>query len=192
MRTIPSWVRLAAAAVTIAAVIWRLGAGPFVDGVRAIDGRALLAAATIGLVTTLCCAWRWTIVARGLGDQKTQEALGRTGSMAGAILQVSVPRAEKIEEHGIEIPPSMGMATALNFQVAEEKVATTGDFVLVAAEVNPVIAELRRGGFAVTALHSHMLEESPRLFFLHFWGVDAPERIGGTLRAALSKVHNRP
>jgi hypothetical protein len=84
------------------------------------------------------------------------------------------------------------MATALNFQVAEEKVATKGDFVLVAAEVNPVIAELRRGGFAVTALHSHMLEESPRLFFLHFWGVDAPERIGGTLRAALSKVHNRP
>jgi uncharacterized membrane protein YbhN (UPF0104 family) len=60
-------VRLAAAAVTIAAVIWRLGAGPFVDGVRAIDGRALLAATTIGLVTTLCCAWRWTIVARGLG-----------------------------------------------------------------------------------------------------------------------------
>jgi hypothetical protein len=124
--------------------------------------------------------------------QKTQEALGQTGSMAGAVLQVSVPRAEKIEEHGIEIPPSMGMATALNFQVIEGRVATTGDFVLLASEINPVIAELRRGGFAVTAVHSHMLEESPRLFFLHFWGVDGPEKVGGTLRAALSRVHNRP
>jgi len=61
------WVRLVAAAATLAAVVWRLGAGPFLDGVRAVDGRALLAAAAIGLLTTICCAWRWTIVARGLG-----------------------------------------------------------------------------------------------------------------------------
>jgi hypothetical protein len=60
-------VRLLAAPVTLAVVVWRLGAGPFLDGVRAVDGRALLAAALIGLVTTVCCAWRWTIVARGLG-----------------------------------------------------------------------------------------------------------------------------
>jgi glycosyltransferase 2 family protein len=65
--TFPWWARLAAAAVTLAAVIWRLGAGPFLDGVRGVDGRALLAAAAIGLLTTICCAWRWTIVARGLG-----------------------------------------------------------------------------------------------------------------------------
>ncbi len=67
MRTVPSWARLAAAAATLAVVIWRLGAGPFLDGVRAVDGRALLAAASIGLLTTVCCAWRWTTVARGLG-----------------------------------------------------------------------------------------------------------------------------
>jgi hypothetical protein len=67
VRAIPRWARLAAAAATLAAVVWRLGAGPFVDGVRAVDARALLAAAAIGLLTTLCCAWRWTIVARGLG-----------------------------------------------------------------------------------------------------------------------------
>jgi uncharacterized membrane protein YbhN (UPF0104 family) len=65
--TVSRWVRLAAAAATLAAVIWRLGAGPFLDGVRAVDGRALLAAAAIGLLTTVCCAWRWTIVACGLG-----------------------------------------------------------------------------------------------------------------------------
>lgn len=67
MRTVPRWARLAVAAATLAAVFWALGTGPFVDGVRAVDGRALLAAAAIGLVTTICCAWRWTVVARGLG-----------------------------------------------------------------------------------------------------------------------------
>jgi uncharacterized membrane protein YbhN (UPF0104 family) len=67
VRTVPRWARLAAAAAILAAVVWRLGAGPFLDGVRAVDGNALLAAAAIGLVTTICCAWRWTVVARGLG-----------------------------------------------------------------------------------------------------------------------------
>jgi uncharacterized membrane protein YbhN (UPF0104 family) len=67
VKNVSRWARLAAAAATLAAVIWRLGAGPFLDGVRAVDGRALLVAAAIGLLTTFCCAWRWTIVARGLG-----------------------------------------------------------------------------------------------------------------------------
>jgi glycosyltransferase 2 family protein len=67
VRAVPAWARLAAAVVTLAVVVWRLGAGPFVDGVRAVDGRALAAASAIGLLTTVCCAWRWTIVARGLG-----------------------------------------------------------------------------------------------------------------------------
>jgi glycosyltransferase 2 family protein len=69
VRSVSRWARLAAAAATLAAVIWRLGAGPFLDGARAVDGRALLAASAIGLLTTLCCAWRWRIVARGLGVQ---------------------------------------------------------------------------------------------------------------------------
>lgn len=67
MRTFSWWARLAAAAATLAAVVWTLGAGPFLDGARAVDGRALLAAVAIGVLTTTCCAWRWTIVARGLG-----------------------------------------------------------------------------------------------------------------------------
>jgi hypothetical protein len=91
----------------------------------------------------------------------------------------------------MEVPASMGMASSMNFEIAGEKVATTGDFVLVASEVNPVIKELRAHGLDVTALHSHMLEESPRLFFMHFWGVDTPEKIGGALKAALSKVNTK-
>ena len=119
---------------------------------------------------------------------KAQAVLGRKGSMAGRVLQVSVPRAGKIEEDGMEVPASVGMATALNFQFVEGRLATTGDFVLVAEEVNPVIRELEAHGIQVTALHSHMLRETPRLFFMHFWGLDDPTRIAEGLKAALGKM----
>lgn len=123
--------------------------------------------------------------------KRVEEALGRQGSMAGPVLQIGVPRAETIREEGMEIPASDGMANSMNFQVAGRRVATTGDFVLLASEVNPVIRELRAHGIEVTALHSHMLAESPRLFFMHFWAVDSPDKIGQGLKAALAKVHTR-
>ena len=72
--TVWAWARAAGAATTLAVVVWRLGAGPFRDGVSAVDGRALAAAAAIGLVTTVCCAWRWTVVARGLGVELSLSA----------------------------------------------------------------------------------------------------------------------
>jgi glycosyltransferase 2 family protein len=61
------WARLAAGAATLAVLVWRLGTGPFLDGLRTVDARALAAAAALGVLTTVCCAWRWGIVARGLG-----------------------------------------------------------------------------------------------------------------------------
>ncbi len=120
--------------------------------------------------------------------QKLQDALGRKGTMAGTVLQLGVPRAESIQDGGMEVPSSMGMANAINFETVGERVATTGDFVLIADEVNPVIRELHAHGIGVTALHSHMLRENPRLFFMHFWGVDTPEKIAEGIKAALAKV----
>jgi hypothetical protein len=120
--------------------------------------------------------------------ETVQSVLGRKGSMAGRVLQIGVPRAGKIEEDGTEIPPSVGMATALNFQFVDGRVATTGDFVLTADEVNAVIRELESHDIQVTALHSHMLRETPRLFFMHFWGLDEPTKIAEGLKAALGKV----
>lgn len=117
-----------------------------------------------------------------------QNALGRKGTMTGTILQIGVPRAEAITEAGMEVPPSMGMNNPMNFQTVGERVATTGDFVLTADEVNPVLRELHAHGIDVTALHSHMLHDSPHLFFMHFWGVGPAEKIGEGLKAALSKV----
>jgi len=117
-----------------------------------------------------------------------QAALGRKGSMAGTVLQVGVPRADPILDGGMEIPPAMGMAESINAEVAGGRAAVTGDFVLLADEVNPVIRDLEAHGIDVTALHSHMLRENPRLFFMHFWAVGAPDKIGEGLKSALSKI----
>ena len=121
---------------------------------------------------------------------KVESILGRSGVRKGNVLQFGIPRVETIIENGMNIPPFMGMATALNFQLIGEKAATTGDFVLLASEVNPVVHALIENGIAVTAIHSHMLFESPRLFFLHFWGVEQPEKLARGLRAALDKTNS--
>jgi hypothetical protein len=86
----------------------------------------------------------------------------------------------------------MGVATALNFQpTGGGKAAVTGDFALTGVEVNPVIQALRAHGIAVTALHSHMLDEEPRLFFMHFWAHDDAVRLAEGLRAALALMKVR-
>ncbi len=116
--------------------------------------------------------------------------IGVTGRVNGGVYQLSVPRAEKITMHGMEVPPSMGTATAINWQsTGGGKAAITGDFVMTAHEVNDVIRALTSHGIAVTALHSHMLEESPRLFFMHFWANDDAATLATGLRAALEKMH---
>jgi hypothetical protein len=119
-------------------------------------------------------------------------ALGHSGRVNGGVYQVSVPRAETIREGGHEVPPSMGVATAINFQpTGGGRAAITGDFVMIAGEVNPVIRVLRENGIEVTALHSHMLGEEPRLFFMHFWANDDAVKLANGLRAALSRMHVR-
>ena len=86
-------------------------------------------------------------------------------------------------------PGPMGVATAINFQpTGAGKAAITGDFVLAGDEVNPVIKALRGNGIEVTAIHSHMLTEQPRLIFLHFWANDDAAKLARGLRAALDKT----
>jgi hypothetical protein len=119
-------------------------------------------------------------------------ALGASGKVNGGVYQVSVPRRETIREEGRAVPPSMGVGTAINFQpLGGGRAAVTGDFVMRASEVNPVIRALARGGIAVTALHSHMLDEEPRLFFMHFWAVDDAVALARTLHEALAETRSR-
>jgi hypothetical protein len=93
---------------------------------------------------------------------------------------------------GMETPPSMGAATAINFQpTGGGKAAITGDFVLIASEVDPVLKALRASGIEVTALHNHMLNDEPRLFFMHFWANDDAAKLARGLRSALDKMNNK-
>ncbi|MCA1601760.1 MAG: DUF1259 domain-containing protein [Acidobacteria bacterium] len=126
----------------------------------------------------------------GIGTPQIEQIIGHIGRVNGGVLQISVPRAEQIREGGMVVPPSMGLATALNFQpTGDGRAAITGDFVMIASEVNPVIRALRENGIEVTALHNHMLTEEPRLFFMHFWANDDAVRLARGLRAALDRMN---
>jgi biotin operon repressor len=116
--------------------------------------------------------------------------LGAKGKNNGGVYQFSIPRAEPIKDGGMEVPEAMGSAIAINFQpTGGGKAAITGDFVLVAKEVNPVLKELRDNGIEVTAVYNHMLDDQPRLFFMHFWANDDAQQLANGLKAALAKVN---
>jgi uncharacterized protein DUF1259 len=121
-----------------------------------------------------------------------EDTLGSKGRFAGGVLSFGIPRADQITDHGMALSPAQGVAEAINFQEAGAgKVATTGDFVLTAQEVNPVISVLEEHEIAVTALHSHMLTDEPRLFFMHFWAIGRTESVSQGIKAALSKIHTK-
>jgi hypothetical protein len=121
-----------------------------------------------------------------------EESLGRKGTLKGGVLSYGVPRADAVTLGGMTIVPAAGVAEAINFQAADTgNVATTGDFVLTAGEVNPVISALEEHHILVTALHSHMLTEEPRLFFMHFWAVGPAQSVAEGIKAALAKVHTK-
>jgi hypothetical protein len=117
------------------------------------------------------------------------EILGHQGQFNGGVLGYGIPRAEAITENGMTLTVPQGVAEAINFQeTTPGQVATTGDFVLKAEEVNPVISALEEHNIQVTALHSHMLTEQPRLFFMHFWAVGKTEAVAEGIKAALSHI----
>jgi biotin operon repressor len=124
-----------------------------------------------------------------LDTDKLDAAIGVKGKVNGGVYQFSVPRKEAITEDGMPVPPAMGTAIAINFQpTGGSKAAITGDFVVTAEEVNPMIRALRENGIEVTAIHSHMLNEQPRVFFVHFWANDDAVKLAKGLQAALEKI----
>jgi len=118
------------------------------------------------------------------------QLLGAKGTNNGGVYQFGIPRAEPVKDGGMAVPPAMGSAIAINFQpTGGGKAAITGDFVLTAKEVAPVMQALRANGIEVTALHNHMLNDDPRLFFMHFWANDNAKKLAQGLKAALSHIH---
>jgi hypothetical protein len=118
------------------------------------------------------------------------QTLGAKGTNNGGVYQFGIPRADPVKDGGMAVPPAMGSAIAINFQpTGGGKAAITGDFVLLAKEVAPVMKTLRDGGIEVTALHNHMLGDEPRLFFMHFWANDDAMKLASGLKAALSHIN---
>jgi hypothetical protein len=118
------------------------------------------------------------------------QILGAKGTNNGGVYQFSVPRAEPIKDNGMDVPPPMGSAIAINFQpTGGGKAAITGDFVLIAKEVNPVLRALRDHGIEVTAIHNHMLDDQPHLYFMHFWANDDARKLAEGLKAALAQIN---
>jgi len=128
-----------------------------------------------------------------LDTAQLDQIIGARGQANGGVYQFGVPRRDPISEGGMTVAPAgpLGAATGIGFQpTGSGRAAITGDFVMVASEVNPVIKALRSGGIEVTALHSHMLDEEPRLFFMHFWANDDAIKLAKTLREALDAMAN--
>jgi biotin operon repressor len=126
-----------------------------------------------------------------LNTAQLDQTIGVKGQANGGVYQFGVPRRDQVIENEMPIAPAgpMGLATAINFQpTGGGKAAITGDFVLAGNEVNPVIRALRSNGIEVTAVHGHMLDEQPRLFFLHFWANDDAAKLARGLRAALDET----
>ena len=124
-----------------------------------------------------------------LDTDKLDQVLGAKGKVNGGVYQFSIPRREAVTENGMPVPPAMGTGTVINFQpTGAGKAAIAGDFVVTAEELNPIIGALRENGIEVAAIHSHMLEEQPRLFFVHFWANDDVVKLAKGLRSALDKM----
>lgn len=126
-----------------------------------------------------------------LDTSRLDEIIGAKGKAVGGVYQFTVPRRGEIIESGIQLDPPgpTGVAMVINFQsTGGDKAAITGDFALTGDEVTPVIQALRSNGIEVTALHSHMLVEQPRLLFAHFWANDDALKLAKGLRAALDKI----
>jgi len=124
-----------------------------------------------------------------LDTAKLDEAMGAKGTANGGVYQFGIPRRDPATESGMPVSGALGGANAINFQpTGSGKAAITGDFLVTGDEVNPLIRVLRASDIEVTAIHSHMLDEQPRMFFIHFWANDDALKLARGVRAALDKT----
>jgi len=128
----------------------------------------------------------------GFDVAAVKKILGHPGQVSGGVLHVNVARAEKLTEEEMDTPPSMGMGISINFQpTGNGKAAIAGDFALTGKEVGPVLKVMQDNGIQVVALHSHALNDVPRLFYMHFWANDDALKLAKTLRSALDNTNSK-
>ncbi|MFI5252422.1 MAG: DUF1259 domain-containing protein [Bacteroidota bacterium] len=114
--------------------------------------------------------------------------MGTKGTVKGDVVQYGIPLKEKVMDNGMEITPYMGLTTSVNFQIDGSNAAVTGDFVLLSRDVQAVMHTLLSYDIPVTAIHNHLMNESPKIYFLHFWGYDEPVHLANGIHAALDAI----
>ena len=121
--------------------------------------------------------------------KEIERIIGYEGSMGGGVFHITVS-SNDVHVHAMDaaIPGSMGMNTPLNFQFDGKNAAINGDFMLLPAELNPVIKVLRANGIEVASVHNHMLDDEPRLIFMHFWAHGDAVDLAKGLKAALMRI----
>ncbi len=127
----------------------------------------------------------------GFDVAAVEKIMGRQGNVSDGVLHFNAPRAEKLTEEGMDTPPSMGAGTVINFQpTGNGRAAIAGDFAMTGKEVGPVIKVLVENGIQAVALHSHALDDAPRLFYMHFWANDDAVKLAKALRSALDETNS--
>jgi anaerobic selenocysteine-containing dehydrogenase len=122
-----------------------------------------------------------------LDTKRLEEIIGHSGQAGGGVFKITIGRGG-VKMHGVEVTSSMGLNTWAAFMGTNERAHVAGDVAMTAKEVNPVIRALRKGGIEVVAVHNHMIDEQPRIFFLHYWGTGPAESLARTVREAFDQV----
>ncbi len=122
-----------------------------------------------------------------IDTKRIEEIIGHPGQAGGGVFKITIGRPG-VKMGGVELTTSMGLNTWAAFAGTEEKAHVAGDVAMTAKEVNPVIRALRKGGINLTAVHNHMLDEEPRIFFLHYWGTGPAAKLAETVRAAFDQA----
>src|SRR6202035_852694 len=124
-----------------------------------------------------------------LDTGKLDSIMMARGAANGGVYQFNIPRRDPAMDDGMPVSAALGGANGINFQpTGGGKAAITGDFLVTGDEVNPLIRTLRANNIEVTAIHSHMLDDQPRMFFIHFWANDDAQKLARGVRAALEKT----
>jgi hypothetical protein len=128
-------------------------------------------------------------VANSLDTKKLDNIIGASAEMSKGVYKYTIGRPDvKLTEHGVPVSTFLGFNTWAAFQGTAEKAAVCGDFTMLQNEVAPVIKALVENGIEVVAVHNHMVHETPKIFFLHYWGVGKAEDLARGLRVALDKT----
>jgi hypothetical protein len=119
-----------------------------------------------------------------LDPKAIEDVLGVKGQLANGVYKVTIGRTTTMDGH--EVGNTMGVNTWAAFAGSDAKAVVDGDFVMFEPEVQPVLKALRGAGIHIVAIHNHMIEESPRTVFLHYWGVGPTRDLAQGLKTALA------